>query len=100
MHDFTHQRFGNVTVAYGFDRPMQEYFLTVEKAEPDQSQNQDVIPTRDEDVIFAVSSHFSLNPHPDAPGKLSYSNSELFDLFEEFGVNEEHKAALALDVPF
>lgn len=82
-----HPQYGPVNVAYGFDQPLGEYFIIVER-EPD------------EDPLFAVASYNTTFPHPSHPAKLNYSNWELLDLFKEFGVPEEHCDSLGMDIPF
>ena len=65
-------------VAYGFDRPLQEYFLQVF----DNSREED-----DECIIWEGSR---------MTGK---SNSEMCDLMLIWGVPKEHVSIVALDLP-
>lgn len=77
----------NYRVVYGFDRPLTEYFIQVWDS-------------ADEDCpVFAVSNYCTLDPHPEAPDKFRYTNSELLPLFLEWEVPEEHIHCLVLDLP-
>lgn len=81
--------------AYGFDTPMKEYFFACFDLSKDDQESE-------ESCVFAVSSTFTLKPHPAEPEKLSYSNSEIMTLMEEYPgvVDPEHMDAIALDIPF
>lgn len=78
---------------YGYDRPLQEYFFACFNTKAGDD---------DEGVLFSISSHCTLAPHPDYPGKLNWSNGELIDIVKkEMGDNapEEFLNAMALDLP-
>jgi hypothetical protein len=76
-------------VAYGFDRPMQEYFLQVfDLNVPEAGNNND---DDDDDVHCIVWEGNRMT------GK---SNSEMLELFELWGVPETHLQQVALDLPF
>lgn len=78
---------GSRTYAYGYDRPLGEYFF----------QGYD----EEGDIIFSVSSYTTMIPHEKYPKKLHYSNGELIDLVkEEMGDSapEEFLNAMALDI--
>lgn len=83
----THTTYGAVTVTYGFDHLLTEFFIIIEQDE-------------NADPVFAVASYNTTFPHPDQPGKIKYSNHELLPLFKEFGVCDEHCDKLALDLAF
>jgi hypothetical protein len=71
-------------VAYGFDRPMQEYFLQVfDLDKPDEDDKDDV------QCIIWEGNRMT--------GK---SNSEMLELFELWGVPQKHIEQVALDLPF
>jgi hypothetical protein len=74
-------------VVYGYDRPLREYFIQAWDLESDGAP------------LFSVSNRFALEPHPDTPEKFDYSNGELLELYEEWGVPEEHVQLLAMDLP-
>lgn len=70
-------------VAYGYDRPLQEYFIQVfDINAPD---------TDDDDVHCIV---WEGNKWSDK------SNSEMLELFKLWGVPEKHLTAVALDLQF
>ena len=70
-------------VAYGFDRPLQEYFIQVfDTTAPD---------TDDDDTHCIL---WEGNRMTDK------SNSEMLELFKEYGVPENHLQQVALDLPF
>lgn len=85
-------------VSYGYDRPLSEYFIHVEHANATHSRESEE--DDNPELLFAVSSYSTLKPHPDHPGKYKFSNSELLELFKEWGVPEKHISQLALDLPF
>ena len=70
-------------VAYGFDRPLQEYFIQVFDT---------TAPDTDDDDIHCVL--WEGNRMTDK------SNSEMLELFKEYGVPENHLQQVALDLPF
>jgi hypothetical protein len=80
---------------WGYDRPLQEYFLQAHNLKE---------PLRDDDdgVLFSISSYNTLKPHPSTPRKMRYSNGEILELMEDLGdvVPEEHRYAIAMDIPF
>lgn len=82
-------------VSYGYDRPLQEYFIHAEEIDPPLDP-----PSDDRGMLFAVSSYNTMQCHPDYPGKMRWSNSELSELFTEWGVPYEYRVQLALDLPF
>lgn len=67
-------------VAYGYDRPLQEYFLQVEDPSIEDEDNQ---------LIVWEGSRMT--------GK---SNSEICELFQHWNVPEKHIKMVALDLPF
>lgn len=68
------------TVAYGYDRPLSEYFLQVF----DESKEKD-----DDGCILWLGSYMTHTP-----------NSEMLDNYIEWGVKKDHADMLALDLPF
>lgn len=93
-------KFGTVEYAYGYDRPLQDYFF--EKSDSSKATDEN-----DEGYIFQVSSSFSLLRHPDRPDKDGYSKSEILELVEQeekiIGhkiMKDEHKNALVCNQPF
>jgi hypothetical protein len=85
------------TVAYGYDRPLQEYFIS-EYYSKEEMLNKDA----DSDCVYCISSHTTLVPHPNSPEKMQYANSELLEILESYGdaIPEQHIVALTLDLPF
>jgi len=65
---------------------MGEYFIHLEKGG---------------EIVFAIGSYFTMNQHPDYPGKLTFSNSELYKILSKYKyINPEHLNALMMDEPF
>ena len=68
-------------IAWGFDPPLSEYFLTEyptesEYAKWEENGDGDDAP----EVVFSIMSHTTTDPHPDKPEKMHYSNDELLEL--------------------
>lgn len=85
------KRIENRAYAFGYDRPLQEFFF----------QRSDVDSV--DEVLFSISSHTTLEEHPNHLDKIHWSNSEIADLVvEEMGTEapKEFLTALALDIPF
>ena len=85
------KRIENRVYAFGYDRPLQEYFF--------QRSNVD----RVDDVVFSISSHATIQEHPEHLDRLDWSNSQIADLVvKEMGPEapKEFLTALALDIPF
>lgn len=87
-----------VQFAWGYDSPLQEYFFQCFKEDYSDDENE---------VIFSISSVFTLDPHPDFPNKERWSNGELIELMERYKdesgeciIPEKHLQAIALDLPF
>ena len=67
------------SVAYGYDRPLQEYFIQVfDNTMPE-----------DEECIIWEGSHMT-----------NKSNSEILEIFEQWDVPGDHLQQVALDLPF
>lgn len=75
-------------LAWGYDRPTSSYFI----------QRYDA----DEELVFDVSSQYSMRCHPDYPGKTKFSNGELLEIFNDYAkwIHEAHIQALSLDMEF
>ena len=68
------------SVAYGYDRPLLEYFIQVFDTS---------IADEDSSCILWKGSYMS-----------NLSNSKMLELFEQWNVPEEHLQMVALDLPF
>lgn len=75
-------------LSWGYDRPLSSYFIQK------QSPN--------EELLFDVGNRASLKAHPDYPGKLNFSNSELLEIFNGYSefIPAHHIQALSLDLEF
>lgn len=70
------------SIAYGFDRPLQEYFIQVFENGSATEENEDGL------IVWEGS-------------RMTHkSNGEMLELFEKWGVPEEHRQAVAMDLPF
>lgn len=67
-------------VAYGYDRPLSEYFIQVFDPSIEDEDNQ---------LIVWEGSRMT-----------NKSNGEMYRLFEKWGVKEEHLECLAMDLSF
>jgi hypothetical protein len=86
---------GNI-IAFGFDRPLQEYFFS-------EYDNQ-------EELLFSIMTYNTTDPHPNHPDKLTYSNGELLEVMQEylaeivgeFGMDQLAHAigAITFDLPY
>lgn len=82
-------------IAWGYDRPLSEYFFQEYYGKDDNREDPD------DEVRFSISSHTTLTPHPDHPGQMDWSNGEILELMENYPqIPEEHKMALTMDLPF
>ena len=87
-----HKVVGASEYAWGYDPPLQEYFLQKFK---------------DNEIVFSIGSNNTIACHPDYPNKLHWSNSEIVDVIEAIHKEEgwriiprQHVAAIVLDIPF
>lgn len=76
------------TLAWGYDRPLSEYFIQLEGF--------------DDETVFEIGSYYTTKPHPEYPTKLTYTNSELLEIFNQYAhvIPEAHLSAIASDLPF
>jgi hypothetical protein len=88
-----HPKEARYQVSFGYDNPCTEYFIHVEQLTM-------VNDPEEENLLFAVASYNTLTPHPSRPDKIRYSNGELLELFQAWGVPSTAQEALALDQPF
>lgn len=90
------------SIAWGYDNPLGEYFLTEyysndELKKMEEQAGDEELPH----VVFSIMSHTTLDCHPDYPGKMDWSNSEILSLMDKYDeIDERHKEAVALDQPF
>jgi hypothetical protein len=84
--------FDQFTIAWGYDRPLQEYFFHMEDATLDND---------DDGLVYAISNRFPLKADPNNP-KPNYSNSDILEKMLEFKayIPPEHISALRNDLPF
>jgi len=95
------------SVEYGYDPPLSEYFLQVHDPTPvttvEEAVRYEQNPRAGCDgngCLFAISSHMTLRCHPKFPGKTRWSNGELLEQMEFWGVPQAHRSQVALDLPF
>lgn len=90
------------TIAWGYDTPLQEYFLTEFWTAKEAKQLEDMEEgIFDPEVVFSIMSYTTTCPHPDTPDKLHYSNGEILKLMERYPeIPTAHKKAVMLDMPF
>lgn len=69
----------NLHIVYGYDRPMQEYFLQIWNKDDKEAE---------EPIAFAGSK------------MTGAANSEMYYLYFIYGVPDEHLQQVALDLPF
>ena len=86
--------------AWGYDDPLQEYFVQKFNLDPDLTDDED-------DVVYSIGSHCTTKPHYDFPDKEHWSNDDIIELMER--INKEasepiipinHIQAVAMDLPF
>lgn len=99
-------------IAWGFDRPLSEYFLTefwtseesnkIEKMHSEAEEaNMDTDGLPNPEVRFSIMSHTTTSPHPDTPEQLDYANSEIWEMMDKYPeIPDDHKTALQLDMPY
>ena len=89
------------SIAWGFDYPLQEFFLHEYFSEAEQDALPEETLNITDGVHFAVSSQNTLTPHPKYPDRMKWSNGEILELMNQYPeIPEEHKLQLALDQPF
>lgn len=76
-------------VAYGYDRPLSEYFLQVF-----------TLNGEDEDPYFSIGNYYTMTPHPDNLEKIEYSNSEIMELMIEWECPQKYIDAVGSDLPY
>lgn len=108
-------------IAWGYDNPLGEYFFTefwnskesvlIEQAlDLDPSATAKLIghlPGFDsklglnEEVVFSIMNHTTTWPHPKHPETIEYTNSDILELMKNYPeIPQEHKDAIAFDIPF
>ena len=83
----------NISIAYGYDRPCQSYFLTVYDSRLEEDYETD---PSGEGIVeeYATDRMFLLTP----TGK-HVNRGKFLDLLERYDVNEAHCQDVALDIP-
>lgn len=87
-------------VSYGYDDPLTEYFLHVEHADAKHTGSAESAEDDNPELLFAISSYHTLKCHPDYPGKTHFSNSEILELMQKWGVPKEAQSVVAMDERF
>lgn len=83
----------NRLLIYGYDRMLNEYFISVI----------DVSDPKEDREEFAIGSNMNTTAeHPEFPGKMTWSNSELYEILKRYTgfIPMTHLQALLLDIPF
>ncbi len=78
-------------VACGYDRPLQEFFLQVFPLDENG---------QDDEPLFCIGNYYTMKPHPRNPGKLTYTNAEIMELMEEWGVYKQHIEMVGWDLAY
>ena len=78
----------DIKLVWGYDNPLQEYFIEMLDAEGEH--------------IFALGTTMILKAHPANPSKQTYNKAELFEVYKKYAehIPAEHISAMALDLPF
>src|SRR5688500_17552205 len=90
-------------IAWGYDFPLKEYFLTefwtpnesagieIENDRLDKMNTRGEIGAKemqdglkDEEVVFSIMSHTTTVMHPDYPGQTSFANSDFLEIMEKY----------------
>jgi hypothetical protein len=93
-------------IAWGFDRPLQEYFFQEYMAEEKVADHQESKCKKKGcacgcGIIFSVSSVNTLMPHPKYPDRMKWSNNEILELMRKYPeIPRAHRQAIAADLPF
>jgi hypothetical protein len=89
------------SIAWGFDRPLQEYFFQEYLSEKEQKDLPDEGATITDPLVFSISSANTLIPHPKYPDKRKWGNLDFLELMKDYpDIPTEHKKAIAFDLPF
>ena len=87
-----------ISYAWGFDHALGYFFSKFDEKIDDEE---------DDNVVFSISSHFTLIHRDNSKRSSSYSNGEILQAMEEeetldpeLKIPEEHKEAIAMDIPF
>ena len=80
---------GDKTLAWGYDSPLQEYFIQLYSDHDDR-------------CIFELGTVATTQPHPDYPGKKAWSRGEILGIYEQYAeyIPQKHRDAVALDMVF
>jgi hypothetical protein len=85
---------GHYTFAWGYDRPLSEYFFSKFDNQAEEGE---------EDCVFSIMSHTTTQPYPAQMDKMHWTNAEIISLMnaEAAGIiPDDHLLAIALDMPF
>jgi hypothetical protein len=89
------------TIAWGYDNQLAEYFMQEYYSEEELNKMTKKELERTDEVVFSVSSHTTLTPHPKYPKKMDWSNNDLLQLMRKYPeIPRIHKQAIAADLPF
>lgn len=85
------------TIHYGYDRPLQEFFVQVTTTELDENN-----PGRSADLILMLGTENVLYPDPKNPTKQHYTTNDLIDLIKDYGgvLPENHWLSLDFGIEF
>lgn len=85
------------TIHYGYDRPLQEFFVQVTTTELDDNN-----PGRSADLILMLGTENVLFPDPKNPTKQHYSSYDLLQLIKDYGgeLPEHHTLGLVMGFEF
>jgi hypothetical protein len=93
-------------IAWGYDKPLQEYYLQEFYTEQEIDQHYERT-GHELECVFSISNRHSTAPHPDYPHKTVFSNSEIAQLMRAYNTDhgrelipEDHIQRTLLDHPF
>lgn len=85
----------NRILVWGYDGPLDEYFVQLTKLPHEMKNDND-------EYMFSISNVYTLIPHPETPEKTKYTNQEILLLLKPYRniIPEQHWIAIEGDLPF
>jgi len=98
-------------IFWGFDRMLEEYFIREHKSADEIEKEQEAMNgnlyTFEEFeppnmMVYNISNHSTVRPHPDTPEQLEYANSEILEHMLKYKdyIPLEHLEAVTMDIPY
>jgi hypothetical protein len=92
------------SIAWGYDNPLNEYFLQEYKSPAEtllEAVDDDMHQDEVDDLVFSISNFYTIKAHPANLKKLDYTNAEIANIMKEYSlIPDEHIQAVLHNLPF